>query len=328
MSMFDFNQPPEEDQNEPKPDTNKQPSFAPKCVIHRSKPLYHSGDSNRWPASIFKRKPASPPEARNQPEVTAAAQPETLTGIVKPEAIPTRGDQTVPQYTDKRINPGLRLRALVTAGKNAPPLKPQSESRLFTSRERTRRAYWDVTAGFSLIVNAKLVGVLMIMAIQINNLKTTVNDLLSGLYGNFVEMGKASITTTITMDTQVPIDFMLPIQQNTDVILTHNVAIPNAHVVINSGGFTVNAPATVTLPAGTNLPIALNMAVPVQATVPITLQVPVNIPLNQTQLHTPFAGLQNTIHPFYCSFDKNAQYPQGIYICIDHDVPTPSPGVP
>jgi hypothetical protein len=27
MSMFDFNQPPEEDQNEPKPDVNKQLLF-------------------------------------------------------------------------------------------------------------------------------------------------------------------------------------------------------------------------------------------------------------------------------------------------------------
>jgi hypothetical protein len=327
MSFSDFNIPPEEDKNEPKPDANKQPSFEPKRVIHRSKPVPHAGDGNRQPASIFRRKTASPPAANSQPDVAPATQPESRTENPKPEGLPTRGDQAVPPISGEGINPGLRLRKLENAGKNVPPLKPHRGSRL-PRRERARRAYWDVAAGLSLVVNAILMAVLLIMASQINNLKTTVNGLLSGLYGNFVEMDKASITTTITVDTQVPINFMLLIQQNTDVQLTRSVSVSGAQVVINSGYLSINAPANVTLPAGTNLPIALNLEIPVQATVPITLQVPVNIPLNQTQLHTPFAGLQNTIRPLYCSFDKNAQYPQGIYICEDHDAPTSTPGVP
>jgi hypothetical protein len=67
----------------------------------------------------------------------------------------------------------------------------------------------------------------------------------------------------------------------------------------------------------------LNMDIPVQITVPISLQVPVNIPLNQTQLHIPFTGLQQTIRPLVCSFNRNAQYPQGVFICTEHDTPTP-----
>jgi hypothetical protein len=54
MSFSDFNIPPGEDKNEPKPDANKQPSFEPKRVIHRSKPVPHAGDGNRRPASIFR----------------------------------------------------------------------------------------------------------------------------------------------------------------------------------------------------------------------------------------------------------------------------------
>jgi hypothetical protein len=308
MSTVDFNNPPEEDKNEPKPDTNQPPSFEPMPVIHHSKLLSHPGDGNRRSGSIFQRKNVSPPASESQPAVSPAFRRETSIG--------------------KSINPDLRLRDLVNAGKNAPPLKPHSKSRLLSRGERTHRAYWDVAAGTSLIINAILVALLIIMAIQINNLKTTVNGLLSGLYGNFVEMDKASITTTITVDTLVPINFMLPIQQNTDVTLTQSVAIPNAYVVINSGGFTINAPASVTLPAGTNLPIALNIAVPVQATVPVTLQLPVNIPLSQTELHQPFTGLQDTVRAYYCTFDKNAQYPLGMYICKDHDLPTSTPGVP
>jgi len=164
---------------------------------------------------------------------------------------------------------------------------------------------------------------LLVMSGQIRNLKTMMNGLLGGLYSNFVEMDKASITTTISIDTQIPISFNLPIQQNTDVALTSSVPIAGAWVVINSGGLSINAPANVTLPAGTNLPIALNMNVPVQATIPISLQVPVNIPLNQTDLHAPFTGLQQTISPLYCTFNKNAQYPAGVFICAGHDTPTP-----
>jgi len=328
MTSFNLNKPPEEDKNEPKSDAKKQSSFEPKRVIHLSKPLSPSGDGNPRPASIFRRKPASPPETRNQPEDPPTAQPEIHAENANPEEAPTRGDQTIPPRTGKNINPGLRLRALVTSGKNAPPFKPKSKSRLFIRRDQTRRAYWDVAAGVSLIINAILVATLLIMAIQINNLKTTANGLLSGLYGNFVAMDKASITTTITVDTQVPIDFMLPIQQNTDLVLSQSISIPNARVVLNSGGFAYNGPGSITLPAGTNLPIALNIAVPVQFSVPVTLQIPVNIPLAQTELHQPITGLQDTVRAYYCTFDKNAQYPQGIYLCEDHDVPTSTPGVP
>lgn len=320
MSSLNFNKPPEEDNNESKPDANKQPSFEPKRIIHLSKPLSPSSDGKARPASIFRRKPALPPEAGNQSEANSE------NGI--PEGFPTRSDEKDPPPAGKNINPGLRLRSLVTAGKDSSPLKPQSKSRLFIRRDQTRRAFWDVAAGVSLIINVILVAILLIMAIKINNLKTTANGLFSGLYGNFVEMDKASITTTITVDTQVPIDFMLPIQQNTDLVLTQSVSIPNAHVVINSGGVTINAPASITLPAGTNLPIALNIAVPVQFSVPVTLQIPVNIPLAQTELHQPITGLQDTVRAYYCTFDKNAQYPQGIYLCEDHDVPTSTTGIP
>ncbi len=176
--------------------------------------------------------------------------------------------------------------------------------RLRPTRETTHRAYWDVATTFSLVVNVLLVGLLIIMALQIRNLKTTVNalnplgnNLLGGLYGNFVKMDQASINTTIAVDAQIPLNFNLPVSQNTTVVLTNNVNIPNAHVVINTGGLNINAQASVTLPAGTSLPIALNLTIPVQSTIPISLQVPVSIPLNQTDLHEPFTGLQTTLRP-------------------------------
>jgi hypothetical protein len=142
-------------------------------------------------------------------------------------------------------------------------------------------------------------------------------------------MDEASIATTITVNSEVQLNFNLPIQQNTDVVLTQNVPIPGARVSINSELLTINnAPANVTLPAGTRLPIALNMNVPVMMTVPVSLQVPVEIPLSQTELHEPFRGLQRAFQVIVCNFDKTAQYPLGVLICQAGDSPAPAPGVP
>jgi hypothetical protein len=316
MPKFAFNKPPREDKNKSKPDAIRQPSIEPKRFIRSSKSLSNSNDNNQQHASIFHRTLANPLETESHVDNT------------KPEEFPTRADKSKHTRSDNNINPGLRLRALVNAGKNAPTLKPQSKSNLLSGGERTRRAYWDVTTGVSLIINAILLATLIIMTNHINTLRATMNGLLSGLYGSLVEMDKVSLNTTITVDSQVPIEFMLPIQQNTDVILTQSVVIPNGYIVINSGGLSINAQASITLPAGTNLPVGLNIAVPVQTNVPITLQVPVNIPLAQTELHQPFISLQETVRAYYCYFDKNAQYPQGIYICKDHDIPSTTPDVP
>ena len=318
---------------EPEPKTNEQPRRNPKVIVHRGMAARDPGKTGWKLSSLFKRKPASHPVARSQVQVAPRPQPdhaadtetESPSQAKSQSTHPVRSSgQGVPPRSGKGINPGLRLRAFEVAAKNAPPARIPIKYRLRPNRELTRRAYWDVTTTFSLIVNAILVGLLFVMAGQIRNLKTTVNSLLGGLYSNFVKMDQASINTTITVDTQIPLNFNLPISQNTDVILTSAVFIPGARVTINSGALTIdNAPANVTLPLGTSLPIALNLNIPVQVTLPISLQVPVNIPLSQTELHEPFTGLQTTLRPLYCTFNKNAQYPEGIFICAEHDAPTP-----
>jgi len=267
---------------------------------------------------LFKRKPSMPTDGTT-PEVE--------------EMKPTGPKRSSGQGLSKRVkskeknpNPDMRLRAFMSPPMTMPPQKTEKKFRLRPNREMTRRAYWDVAAALSLIVNAILVGALFVMYGQIRNLKTMMNGLLGGLYSNFVEMDKASISTTIPVEAQIPIVFNLPIQQNTTVRLTAAVPISGTQVSINSGGLSINAPATVTLPEGTDLPIALNLDIPVQVTIPISLQVPVNIPMNQTTLHAPFTGLQQTIRPLYCTINKNAQYPQGIFICAEHV--TPSAGTP
>ena len=315
MSIFDFEKPPEEDKSQPKADENTKPVFEPKRVIHRSKPVSPPGDGNRRPASIFRHKAASPPAAKNQADAAPAVQPETPAVTANPESTPLRGNQATPTRNDKGINPGQRLRTLVTGVENVLPPTLSDEARPISRGERTRRAFWDVSSGLSLLVNVILLGILLVMAFQIRSLKTTIDGLLGGLYNNFVEMDNASITTIIPVEGQVPVSFTLPIQRNTVVTLTSSVTIPDAYVVINTGILSISSKASVTLPIGTSLPIALDMEVPVQTTIPISLQVPVTIPLSQTQLDKPFTGLQNTVGPYYCIFQQDLADANGGLVC-------------
>jgi hypothetical protein len=263
---------------------------------------------------LFKRKTPAPAVETEPVEAHAAIEEQPA-----PAPAPKRRTFRRPRPNGKDPGPDMRLRAFMEPPMTLPEDKENEKPAGRPRREKIHRAYWDVAGVLSLVVNAILIAVIVLMAGQIKNMKTMMDGLLGGLYSNFVEMDKANIATTIPVEAQIPIVFSLPVQQNTNVTLTSAVNIPRTGVVINSGGLSINAPATITLPEGTELPIALNMDIPVQLTIPISLQIPVDIPLNKTTLHTPFTGLQQTIRPLYCTINKNAQYPEGIYICAQQD---------
>lgn len=160
-------------------------------------------------------------------------------------------------------------------------------------------AFWTVTGGLSLLVNIILIVTLIILGQELFELKRIVGGhVLGGLYDNFKLMDAAHIKSQIKVQDTIPINFTLPISQDTVVTLTEPTYISNVMINLNSGGLSINSPANITLPAGTNLPVHLQLDVPVSAQIPITLNVPVDIPLDQTELHKPFVGLQQVIGPF------------------------------
>ena len=178
--------------------------------------------------------------------------------------------------------------------------KPASTRKPFFELGKTLPAFWTVASVLSVIVNVILIIVLVILARELFVLKAIVgNDLLGGLYQNFIYMDLAHIKTDITVSDTIPINFTLPINQDTEVTLTENTPISGATVRINSGGLTINSAANIVLPRGTKLPVHLELNVPVTTSVPITINVPVDIPLDQTELHKPFIGLQQVVDPFY-----------------------------
>lgn len=161
--------------------------------------------------------------------------------------------------------------------------------------------FWTLASIFSLIVNITLIVVVYLLANQLFTIKRIVRDeVLGGLYANFILMDQASIKTTIPVKASVPAKFDLPLNTETTVVLSKDTTISGATVSLSTGGLSItNAPTDIILPAGTRLPIHLSIVVPVDQQIPVNLDVKVDIPMEKTELHAPFVGLQGVVAPFY-----------------------------
>ena len=181
----------------------------------------------------------------------------------------------------------------------------------------------DETTGsiFSIGLNVVLLIILLVVFVNLYRVRLTDftkigPDLLGGLYTNFEKMDAAHITSTIPVETTIPVKFDLHLNQGTNVVLSQDTRINGVLITVNTGGLNItNAVANIILPKGAVLPVVLDLTVPVDTTVPVVMNVPVDIPLNQTQLHEPFAGLQQVVGPLYCLFEPSAQNMNGQPIC-------------
>lgn len=204
-------------------------------------------------------------------------------------------------------NPEVSRQPLPTSQPTPPPTQPKESP---YKNLKFGPAFWNVTGTLSLIVNCVLIGVLLVMGQYLGILHFTSNDIASGLVGglfaNFERMDAATIETVIPVETEIPLDITVPVQTTTEITLANQVTIPKAHVRINTPNLNIDSDAEVTLPAGTPLTVNLSFNLPVKTQIPISLKVNVKIPLNNTELHTPFVGLQEVIRPLYCILEPNA----------------------
>ncbi|HKJ40186.1 MAG TPA: hypothetical protein VJ972_15560 [Anaerolineales bacterium] len=193
------------------------------------------------------------------------------------------------------------------------------------SENRFLPTFWTIASVISMLVNVGVVIALVIVIQILGGTKAALsfaqsqaNGLLGGLHENFVKMDEASIKTTIHVEKDIPVQFTLNVSGNTNVTLSQDVPISGALVTVNTGGLNINnASANIVLPAGTVLPIFIeNLVVPVDKTVPAILDVPVDIPLNETELHVPFVGLQKVVEPYYCLLNPDIIV-NGINVCAN-----------
>ena len=194
-------------------------------------------------------------------------------------------------------------------------------------RGKVGPAFWNIASLISISVNIILFIIILLLGRELFTLKNLVKDqLIDGLYTNFVKMDQAHIVTTIQVsDTimvkdSIPVVFDLPLNQETTVVLTKNTPVKNATIFLNNQP----VPLDIILRKGTPLNIALNLTVPVnqtvpvELTVPVDLVVPVDIALDNTDLHTPFVGLQDVVLPYKILLEDLPNSGDEIQVC-DHN---------
>lgn len=200
---------------------------------------------------------------------------------------------------------------------NEAPLQPEgtvsNQKQPILRTGELKPAFWTIAGALSLAVNVILIAVVLILGSQIFKIKAMLGDqLINGLYDNFVKMDQAHIISTIKVnDTiwvkdSIPVVFPLHLKQETTVVLTRDTPIRRATVFLNGAA----VPTDLVLRQGTKLDIYLDLTVPVSQTipvelkVPVSLNVPVDIALAETELHTPFVGLQQVVEPYKNLFDQ------------------------
>ncbi|MGD8406102.1 MAG: hypothetical protein PVJ21_20770 [Anaerolineales bacterium] len=275
---------------EPEPEPNPKPNPKTRSLLEQ----------------LPRLKPDSPPTSQAEPE-KVPPKPKTPASSVDLNRLPKQ-KQPVEVSQDQEQNPPEQQKFTQT------PAMPR--------REKLLRALWTTASVFSMGLNIVLIIILVMGFWAYRDIKvpegvdiSMLNNLLSGLHTNFEKLDRATIQTVIPVDAQIPLDITVPVQRTTQITLSETVSIPNARVVINTGGLNINSTASVTLPAGTPLTVNLNFNLPVQTSIPVHLDVPVNIPMADTELHEPFVGLQEVVQPIYCFVDPNAMNLEGQLIC-------------
>ena len=206
------------------------------------------------------------------------------------------------------------------------PIQSSTSQESPARKEKILRALWTITAVISMTINVVVIIVLaLLVQTYSQNAATfklpdgigvdTPKDFLQGLYDNFQLMDEAHIKTDIVVEDTIPVQFDLNLNQQTDVVLSEDVIIYGAYVTIQTASININAPATVVLPEGLVLPIVLNLVVPVDTTIPVKLNVAVDIPLEETDLHAPFAALKEVVRPLYSLVAPSAKSINGEVVC-------------
>lgn len=126
-----------------------------------------------------------------------------------------------------------------------------------------------------------------------------VDPLVGGLSDSFVDMSDATISRTITVEDTIPINFTLPLNSETEVVLVRPVQLENVPTtfVLPGGGGQIVGNVNLELPANLVLPVQLNLDVPVDQEIDVSLAVDVDIPLQETELGGPFNTLRGLFEP-------------------------------
>lgn len=200
------------------------------------------------------------------------------------------------------------------------PESEQPEEGAPSSESKPRRQFhfWasfkNVAIVFSFIVNFVLVLVLLLAIRPLFMAKSQIAEpLLGNLDAAFAALGETDIETTVEIDHQLPVEFMLPLEQKTSVVLQEPVrlAVPATYRFPGGGG-AIYGQVELVLPVGLVLPVSLDLDVPVSTTVPVEMAVPVVINLNEAGMGPAIEQLRGVFQPIDATLQQLPDSPQEV----------------
>jgi hypothetical protein len=175
-------------------------------------------------------------------------------------------------------------------------------------RKPRRQKFWDaaktLTLIVSMVINLILIVAVVILANQVGAIKMTLNSVLGQLDSAFEGLGQAVISDTIKIDQRVPVQFELPLEQDT-VVTTQSPVPITTQATFSLGQFgSINGTVSLQLPTGTSLPVHLKLTVPVSDSIPVVFDQPINIPLAEKGLGPVVAKLRAALAPIIDLVDQ------------------------
>jgi hypothetical protein len=212
---------------------------------------------------------------------------------LEPATIPESHDPAQPAVSSA-VPPTVSIVPATSAATPAQVLPEQP-------RKSRPRKFWDaaktLTLITSMIINLILIAAIVILANQVGSIKMTLNNVLGQLDSAFEGLGQAVINDTIKINQQVPVQFDLPLKQDT-VVTTQSPVPINTQATFSLGQFgSINGTVSLQLPAGTSLPVHLELTVPVSNSIPVVFDQPVSIPLADKGLGPVVAKLRAALSP-------------------------------
>ncbi|MEA3308179.1 MAG: hypothetical protein U9Q70_01525 [Chloroflexota bacterium] len=184
-------------------------------------------------------------------------------------------------------------------------------------KETRKFQFWPAFKNFAIIfsfaVNFILVLVLLLSPGPLLMAKAQlVEPLLGDLDAAFGALGETEIKTTVDIDTEIPVQFILQLDQVTKVVVVEPVPlnVPATFQLPGWGG-SINGTVSLNLPVSMTLPVALSLEVPVDESVPVQMEVDVVIGLNEAGMGPAIEQLRGVFSPINVGLQSLPDTPAG-----------------
>jgi len=130
--------------------------------------------------------------------------------------------------------------------------------------------FLQVATVFSFIINIMLVVALLWLAPILSKVRIDTRDPRG-----------PTLYLTVRFQGDVDVDFDLPVEQDTVVVLNEDVPLTARTALALPGeGGVINATVSLNLPRGLRLPVHVGMDVPVENALPVSLEAPITLTLS------------------------------------------------